>query len=178
MSQQISYRLAQPEEAPTLLTLLREHGPNPWNYLPEEGIRTELDWVAQGQAQAQVACHGEQVVGMAILLPTTYRPDFFQYYPPQSRWRYIGDVVVHTDFAGHGIGSTLLQRCITQVVSEGAQQLWIDRHEENLASAAMMRKAGFQLVGSYADPARRSQGSRRTSVLMIELPLPKAAEAG
>ena len=46
----------------------------------------------------------------------------------------------------------------------GVDAVFVDRHEENLASAGMMRKAGFTEVETYADPRRRPHGSGRTTV--------------
>jgi len=48
--------------------------------------------------------------------------------------------------------------------------LLVDRHEENLASAGMMRKAGFDGVAHlYVDLARRDYGSRKTTVMGFTL---------
>jgi hypothetical protein len=46
------------------------------------------------------------------------------------------------------------------------EKVYIERHEENLASAGMMRKASFKLVGTFYDPQKRTAGSRNTSVLV------------
>jgi hypothetical protein len=43
--------------------------------------------------------------------------------------------------------------------------LLIDRHEENLASAGMMRKAGFTELRTFVDLQRRDYGSRKTTVM-------------
>ena len=47
--------------------------------------------------------------------------------------------------------------------------LLIDRHEENLASAGMMRKAGFVTLKTYLDLERRDYGSRKTTVMAYGL---------
>ncbi len=53
--------------------------------------------------------------------------------------------------------------------AKGTTALLIDRHEENLASAGMMRKAGFVTLKTYLDLERRDYGSRKTTVMAYGL---------
>jgi len=53
---------------------------------------------------------------------------------------------------------------LAELAKLGADVVFIDRHEENLASAGMMRAAGFVEIDTYADPRRRPHGSGRTTV--------------
>ncbi len=77
---------------------------------------------------------------------------------------YICEAVVHRDRVGQGLGSTLLDKAVAALGAKGLLDIYIDRHKENLASAGMMRKAGFSELHPYADPQRRPNGSRRTTV--------------
>ncbi len=72
--------------------------------------------------------------------------------------------MIHRDMAGQGLGSTLLEKAVARLGEKGLVDLYIDRHEENAASAGMMRKAGFSELHTYADPERRPNGSRRTTI--------------
>ena len=49
------------------------------------------------------------------------------------------------------------------------KEVFIERHEENLASAGMMRKAAFSHVETFHDPAKRTSGSRNSSILKVDL---------
>ncbi|WP_219704348.1 GNAT family N-acetyltransferase [Marinomonas lutimaris] len=78
---------------------------------------------------------------------------------------YIGDVVVSNAYSGQGIATKLLEYCVEKSKEKRAGVVFIERHEENLASAGMMRKAGFKVVETFYDPEKRSAGSRKTSIL-------------
>ena len=82
---------------------------------------------------------------------------------------YVGEAVVHREHAGKGLGSRLLKEVLAALAGEDCKEIYIERHEENLASAGMMRKAGFTEVATFDDPQRRSSGSRRTTVCRIIL---------
>ena len=51
--------------------------------------------------------------------------------------------------------------------ARGLHAVYIDRHEENAASAGMMRKAGFTVIDTFDEPAKRPHGSGRTTVCRI-----------
>lgn len=91
------------------------------------------------------------------------------------REAYICEAVVHPAAAGQGLGSALLEAVLAQLADEGIEDVYIDRHEENLASAGMMRKAGFVELETYADPARRPNGSGRSTVCHRNLSLQRRA---
>ena len=83
---------------------------------------------------------------------------------------YIGDVVVDGAFTGQGVGTRLLEECISKLVQRGVHLIYIDCHEENRASRGMMRKAGFTEVVTYLDIERRTCGSKKTWVGLFEVP--------
>jgi hypothetical protein len=58
----------------------------------------------------------------------------------------------------------LLREALAVLSTMDVDAVFIDRHEENLASAGMMRRAGFVEIETYADPRRRPHGSGRTTV--------------
>jgi len=93
--------------------------------------------------------------------------DFDRYLPTHLRGRpqgYVNEAVVRRDQTGRGVGTRLLKEALASLATMGVQMVFIDRHEENLASAGMMRRAGFVEVETYPDPRRRTHGSGRTTV--------------
>jgi ribosomal protein S18 acetylase RimI-like enzyme len=165
----ITYRLALIAELAGLKNFLFEHGPNPWNHLPVDGVDEEFELIAQGKASAQIALSGDTLVGFAIFYhPQTLPEKYLQYSGPQPAI-YIAEAVVDKHYAGQGIGHKLLSLIIDRAPDLGASMLLIDRHEENLASAGMMRKAGFNVLKTFLDLDRRDYGSRKTTVLSVQV---------
>ncbi|MEC4088037.1 GNAT family N-acetyltransferase [Pseudoalteromonas rubra] len=165
----ITYRLALPTEADTLKALLWQHGQNEWNYLTEDGVNAEFELLERGAASALVAVQDDEIIGCSVLIDATHSPDYLNKYTHQKLMYFIGDVVVASQHGGKGIATALLQACITQARQVGAEVVLIERHEENLASAGMMRKAGFHILDTFHDPEKRSAGSQNSCILAIEL---------
>ena len=192
----IEFRDASVAELDNLKIFLFEHGPNPWNHLPVAGVDEELALIAQGKASALMAVEQNELLGFAIFYHSDTLPSrYLQYTGGQQPAIYISEVVVHKAHAGQGIGNQLLIKIIerenplmessadAEIVAGGAEAdgagmiagakettaLLIDRHEENLASAGMMRKAGFVTLKTYLDLERRDYGSRKTTVMAYGL---------
>jgi ribosomal protein S18 acetylase RimI-like enzyme len=149
---------------PALQSLIFDHGANIWNYLPEEGIREHLDDIGQGRAYGVLVLEQGQLIAAVTFGLST---DFDHYLPPQARGTpqgYVSEAVVRRDRTGQGLGTRLLRQALVELGKLGAEVVFIDRHEENLASAGMMRAAGFVEIETYADPRRRPHGSGRTTV--------------
>ena len=151
-------------DADSVQALLFDHGPNPWNWLPPEGVALTLQQLVAGLCRGVLA-EGGTVRGGAVLCRRadpypSLRPDDVD----SAQCGYIVEAVVHRDYAGHGIGARLLQAACQQLADDGLAWVVADRHEENGPSAGMMRKAGFSQLGVYHDPARRPSGSGRTAV--------------
>lgn len=174
----IEFRDSSVAELDKLRTFLFEHGPNPWNHLPVAGVDEELALIAQGKASALMATEQNELLGFAIFyhrntLPTRY----LQYTRDNQPAIYISEVVVHKAHAGQGIGNQLLMHIIERAnplvgSPTGPKEptaLLIDRHEENLASAGMMRKAGFVTLKTYLDLERRDYGSCKTTLMAYGL---------
>jgi len=94
--------------------------------------------------------------------------------PPQPlRVAFLAEMCVHPQHSGHGIGSCIIEAIalhLTGTATAAAPQLLLmDRHEDNAASAGMMRKAGCTLLAVFSDPWKRPTGSRRTAVLQLRL---------
>lgn len=160
-------RLARAADVPALAELIFEHGANPWNYLPQEAVLGHLHGLVEGQVQAVLAERAGELVGFVTFLPSS---NFRDYQPPSRRdlpQGYIGEAVVHRQLAGRGLGSRLLGEAVAQLVAQGVHDIYIERHEENPGSAGMMRKAGFVEVCTFADPERRANGSRRTTLCYL-----------
>ena len=163
----LNLRIAVAADIEALCELLLEHGPNPWNYLPEDGVRAHLASIATGQTYAWLAEEGGQLQGFV-----SYRlTDAFAEHQPPSRvlqpHAYICEAVVHRQQAGRGLGSRLLREVVDSLLAQGLRDIYIDRHEENAVSAGMMRKAGFVELLTYPDPQRRSSGSRRSTLCCL-----------
>jgi L-amino acid N-acyltransferase YncA len=153
---------AGPQHVAALQALILTHGPNPWNWLPPDGVQQHMQDIADGHAHAVLAFEGEELLG-AVTFCETQR--FSRYQPTGQTNRaqgYICEAVVHGGHSGKGLGSLLLRSAVEQLKTLGMQEVYIDRHEENAASAGMMRKAGFEVVDTFAEPARRPHGSGRT----------------
>lgn len=145
--------------------ILRRDGPNEWNYITDESIELQFGLIREEKALTVLA-EDSEIAGFAILLLKEACPSKLSQYSNLSKMDYIKDVVVNTNYSGKGIGSALLQEAIELAKKEQCEKVYIERHEENLASAGMMRKASFTLVDTFYDPEKRPTGSRNTSVLV------------
>jgi len=160
---------ASAQDLPALHDLIFDHGANVWNYLPEDAIGVHLDDIAQGRAHGVLALEQGQLIGAVTFGLST---DFDHYLPEQARGSpqgYVSEAVVRRDRTGQGLGTRLLRQALVELGKLGAEVVFIDRHEENLASAGMMRRAGFVEIETYADPRRRPHGSGRTTVCSYRL---------
>ena len=164
-----TFRKGLPTEFDTLKEIIIDHGPNPWNYLPDDGINKTFSLLANNQAEALVACDGEIIIGLAIFFYPSALPESFQQFAQSQPTIYIAEVVVHSDYSGRGIGSQLLNEIIAKAPSLNAAKVLLDRHEENAPSAGMMRKAGFVEICTFSDLERRHSGSRKTTVLGFDI---------
>lgn len=165
----IIYRSALGAELSELKSFLFTHGTNPWNHLPIDGVNREFELVANGSASMLVAVENTTFLGFVIFYHPDCLPDEYLQYTELQKTIYIAEAVVHKDYTGQGIGHHLLRLVTERAVDLDATLLLIDRHEENMASAGMMRKAGFKLLTTYRDPQRRHYGSRNTSILSLQL---------
>ncbi len=160
---------ASAQDLPALQALIFEHGANIWNYLPEDGIRKHLNDLAHGRAHGVLALQGGHLLGAVTFGLST---NFDRYLQPTSRGTpqgYVCEAVVRRDCVGQGLGTRLLREALVELSTMGVQAVFIDRHEENLASAGMMRRAGFVVLDNFPDPARRPHGSGHTTVCCLRL---------
>ena len=170
LSSMIKFRLAAQDELEYLKVFLFEQGTNQWNYLPEDGVDRQFERLASGVDSALVAVDDKITVGLAIYRQPGDVPGLFSPYITDTNVVYISEVTVHGDYSGRGIGTALLNKIIKQAGELGVSAVVIDRHEENLASAGMMRNAGFIALGSFYDAPRRAVGSHKTTVLTKRVP--------
>jgi ribosomal protein S18 acetylase RimI-like enzyme len=158
---------AQAVHLAAMEVLIFDHGANPWNWLPVDGIREHLQQVVSGQAQGLLALDGETLVGMMTYCQTH---DYARYQSAALAGTvhgYVSEAVVHRDYAGKGLGARLLSAAVEDLHARGMREVYISRHEENLASAGMMRKCGFVEIDTYVDPRRNNIGSGRTTVCCL-----------
>ncbi|NVO06818.1 MAG: GNAT family N-acetyltransferase [Rhodoferax sp.] len=140
------------------------HGANVWNWLPVAGIEHHMRDIAAEEAYALLAMEGDELLGAITYCSTQ---DFARYQPAgrtDAEHGYVCEVVVRSDQTGRGLGVQLLERAVQALQADGLQEIYIDRHEENAASAGMMRRAGFEELETFAEPERRPHGSGRTTV--------------
>lgn len=163
-------RAATAADIDALCALIFEHGPNLWNHLPHADVTAHLQGVADGSTRALIAEREGRLLGFVSHVRTTW----FHEHQPLRRQDdahvYICEAVIHRDMAGRGLGSELLRQVVTAIQAEGVEDIYIDRHEENAASAGMMRKAGFVEISTYDDAERRPGGSRRTTLCRWQPP--------
>ena len=163
MTDAVAVRGSKAADIPAMLELIFTHGVNQWNFLPEAEVRMHLDGIASGKTQAVIAEFDGGLVGFVTFLAQHSLPGV-EAVKPGSLHAYVCEAVVHREHAGKGIGSQLLRAATAALMAQGFNDIYIERHEENLASAGMMRKAGFIEIDCFDDPERRASGSRRTTV--------------
>lgn len=165
----IQIRACTSSDIPAMKSLIFTHGPNRWNYLPEEGVHRHLDGVTTGETFGVLAFDSDELVGMA----TYCDKNPFKKYEPSgalpSESGYVAEVVVANTHAGRGLGALLLSEARDRLLARGKRRIYVDRHEENLPSAGMMRKTGFIEIDNYLDLERRFVGSKKTTVCCFEV---------
>ncbi len=164
---EIHLRKLNDKDYKEMRSLILKEGPNIWNYITEDSIDHQLRLIQQNKASAVVA-EDPEILGFAILIFRTACPQMLKKYDDLNDIAYIGDVIVHGAHSGKGVGSKLLQESVAEARKRNINRVYIDRHEENLASAGMMRKAGFKMIETFHDPDKRPAGSRNTTVLRWE----------
>ncbi|WP_462382384.1 N-acetyltransferase family protein [Pseudomonas sp. Marseille-QA0892] len=162
-----TFRMATVQDVEVLAVCLFEHGPNPWNYLPEAPVRAHLAEIGSGRIEAMIA----EADGGALAGFISYQPassEFTRHQPPgRPAHAYVCEAVVDSAFAGKGLGAELLRAVVQDIRKRGVDDIYIDRHADNAASAGMMKKAGFVEVETYDDPAKRPNGTQRTTVCRL-----------
>ena len=160
----ITYRMATADDVEAMKLLVFEHGPNEWNYLPQEEVSSHLEGIRAGESHGCLAFLGERLIGLV----TFEICDSFARYEPASengkRHGCVVEGVVDREFVGEGVGSRLTEMCKQAFRDLGITRIYVERHAENQASAGAMRKAGFVEVETFYDPERRQSGSRETTV--------------
>lgn len=159
----ITIRDADADDISALFDFLYEHGVNQWNHLPEGPIRTHLQGIAKGTTHVVIAEEAGQLVGFVSFELGT---DMARYQPKDRKDAIHGvvhEAVVHRDQCGKGIGAQLLSAVIQRLSVLGCREAYVGRHDENLASAGMMRKAGFEIIDVF-DDSRRTCGNRKTAI--------------
>ncbi|WP_447748108.1 N-acetyltransferase family protein [Pseudomonas nicosulfuronedens] len=159
-------RPAHADDVPAMLELIFEHGPNDWNFLPEGPVREHFQAIAEGSVWALVAVDGDALRGLVTFHESTAFGRFQS--EKGERHGYIAEATVHRGEAGRGLGTRLLRAAIANLAARGLPDIYTERHEENPGSAGMMRKAGFRELETFADPLRRPNGSRRTTLCYLD----------
>jgi ribosomal protein S18 acetylase RimI-like enzyme len=164
MENNLVVRNAVSADVAAMQAFIFEHGANQWNFLPEDGVAAHLADIENGATQALLVMLGAELLGLATFMASKALSHYQAAATRGHGHGYVCEVVVHRAHAGQGIGARLLGEAIAQMAAQGVREIFIERHEENLASAGMMRKAGFVEIDLFDDHERRMSGSRRTSV--------------
>lgn len=160
----IKMRFACAADCVALQQLILTHGPNDWNYLPADGVELTLQQLAAGAVQGLLAEQEGRLLGVMLFVVSDRYPDYRPAEIAAEQAGFLIEAVISRDCAGMGLGSRLLLAVCDALQAQGCRWICADRHQQNAASAGMMRKAGFAELGSYDDPAHRWSGSRHTTV--------------
>lgn len=152
----------------SLEKFLHENGTNEWNFLPKDGVHETFETIRKGKGKIVIARESEEVVGIGIYIFPEALPSTWSKYAKGKKAVFVAEMCVHREHVGKGIGSIILGD-IARRAATSADLLLMDRHEDNKASAGMMRKAGCELIDVFDDHDKRPTGSRRTAVLQIDL---------
>lgn len=163
----ISIRKARAGDVEGMTAFIFMHGPNQWNYLPEEEVSAHIAAIDGGNTGAVLAEIEGRLAGFVTFTASRSMTRYQSRERIGYRHGYVCEAVVHRDHAGKGIGARLLKAAVASLAANGYTEIYIERHEENLASAGMMRKAGFIEIDTYDDPVRRTSGSKRTTVCRL-----------
>ena len=161
----VEYRQAYLKELDEVKAVLWDYGPNEWNHLTSEGVEAEFSLVENGNAQVIVAINDNEIIGFAVLIDGLFCPNYLKKYCQMEQMKFVGDVVVSSLHSGKGVATKLLEECLSAAKTHKVSTVLIERHQENLASAGMMRKAGFEIVDTFYDPEKRVVGSRNSVIL-------------
>jgi ribosomal protein S18 acetylase RimI-like enzyme len=167
MMENIRVREAHAGDVEDMTAFIFMHGPNQWNHLPEEDVGAHIAAIADGKTGAVLAEIEGRLAGFVTFTASRSMTRYQSRENIGHRHGYVCEAVVHRDHAGKGIGAQLLRRVVAALAANGHTEIYIERHEENLASAGMMRKAGFIEIDTFDDPVRRTSGSRRTTVCRL-----------
>lgn len=104
MSGRFSSRPARAEDIPAMAAFIFEHGPNPWNYLPQDAVLAHLQGIAEGGGRARLAeGDGGELAGFVTFLASS---NFERYQATERRdvpQGYVGEAVVHREHGGRGL---------------------------------------------------------------------------
>ena len=159
----ISIRSATPKDVDEIRQFVLDHGSTPWNVFPREDLEKHLLNITSGTAHALLAFNGNVLVGLVSFTTGSFYSEYEPVASQQDPTGYIVEALIHSDFARRGIAMRLLERAIVVLTGSGVSSIYAKRHEENIASEALMRKTGFQLIDLFPDP-RRTTGSCRTAI--------------
>lgn len=76
--------------------------------------------------------------------------------PGATRGRLIGNVVVHPDYRGRGIGRALLEAAVKAARSEDSRWIGLEVREQNKVACGIYQRFGFRNVGSIYHLLRRA----------------------
>ena len=118
---------------------------------------------------ALIATEQGEIIDMVVYRSKSDIPYFFSHSFDHCQSIYVAEVVVHKKHNGKGIGSSLIARIPNTARELGISSLMADRHEQNPSSAGMIRKAGFVELDCFPNPTRRSSGSKKTTMLCLQI---------
>ena len=119
--------------------------------ITEASIELQFQLIQNNKALAVISEENE-ISGFAVLILKETCPSKLTKYADLASIAYINDVVVSANHSGKGISSILLDKAVEYAGEAKCEKVYIERHEENLASAGMMRKPQFEIVDTFHGP--------------------------
>ncbi|HSW71447.1 MAG TPA: GNAT family N-acetyltransferase [Gammaproteobacteria bacterium] len=166
---QVIIRKAIDADISMMQVFIFTHGINPWNFLPEDGVKAHLSGISSQMVQAYLAEVNGECIGFASfylgLPPSCQKYEENQ----ENQVAYLGEIVVHHDYVGQGIGSKLINTLKEHLIANNITRLYAERHADNISSSALMKKTGFKVIDEYDDEQRRPTGTKKTVVTRLEL---------
>ncbi|MCK5474659.1 MAG: GNAT family N-acetyltransferase, partial [Candidatus Aenigmarchaeota archaeon] len=153
------YRIANINDIEKMKKIIFIHGKNKWNHLPKSEVSNHLEAIKEGKTQALVATDNGEIIGFITFLIGNIFPKY-----DEEVHGYIAEAVICDNYKEQGIGTKLLKSVKDKILEKGINHIFILRHEENIVSAKMMEKSGFNVLETFYDPTRRTFGSKRTTV--------------
>lgn len=165
----ITIRKATFTDIPQMQEFIFEHGKNSWNFLPEKEVKAHIKEIAAQKVFAFLAEREHECVGFVSAyfgIPAHCQKYIDQ---PNNKTAYLSEIVVHHDYVGLGIGSGLINTLKEFLIANYVVNLYTERHTDNPGSTGVMVKTGFKIIDEYHDPARRPDGSQKTTVVRLDL---------
>jgi ribosomal-protein-alanine N-acetyltransferase len=124
----LQMRDLQPSDLPAVMEIERAAFTSPWQRTTFEGLlrRTDTDLLA--------VTAGERLVGYAVCWTILDQSE-------------LGNVAVHPDERGRGIGRLLVRAALERACGRGADECYLEVRESNWTAQTLYASCGFEAIG-------------------------------